>query len=42
MEEIKVVELNEQEETENIVRTGFACGWGCTSGIVCIGGLLCF
>ena len=42
MEEIEIKVLNEQEDDVEIKpKTGFACGWGCTAGAVCIGGILC-
>ena len=42
MEEIKINVIDEQEDDiEKIPKTGFACGWGCTAGTVCIGGILC-
>lgn len=42
MEEIEIKVVNEQEDdVENKPKMGFSCGWGCTSGTVCIGGILC-
>ncbi len=42
MEEIKIKTENEQEkDIEILPKTGFACGSGCTAGVVCIGGILC-
>lgn len=41
MEEIEIKNVMESEEEKTLPKTGFACGWGCTAGTVCIGGILC-